>query len=149
MGSYSTTTVGDVYRTTLDRWREEKPDMQKACAWVEAENMQKFWAEVIKVWFARLQDGTHIYYYPDPYWKPKKGHLVLDQECADRLLTELDADFQLEAGRFPGSKGPDFNRMAPHARIAFAQAVSDMLKSESEIHDEAEQRFKAGEQFPK
>lgn len=124
-------------------------DIHRAMAWVEAENVEAVW-KVVQAWFELMEAVRAADRYPDPFWEakhPAKKRPVT-QEVADKLIAELDADFQLEDRRFPDGKGPEFSRLPAHARVAFAQDVYEVMSSEGEIEAEAKQRVRRGERLP-
>lgn len=141
---YRNTTVRDLYRTCRDRGATE---LDEAMAWVEAENIAAVW-KVVARWFQYIESGEAAHRYPDPKWQTPKGRASLTLERADQLIKEMDADFEIESYRFPSGGGPDFKRLPAHARMAFAQEVYGVLKTEAEIEEEASRRLKAGERFP-
>ena len=83
-------------------------------------------------------------------WPDPQGGAV-SVELADMLIEELDADFNKEVNRFPGidpEAGPAFHRLLPHARLAVAQEMLGVLKSEAQLEEEMERRMKNGEKLP-
>jgi len=109
-----------------------------AFAWVEALNIEQIWA-VAKRWFALMQSGEARLRYPDPLWQPKPGRKPLTQDVADFIVAEMDEDFLIERGRFPRESGlgPEFSRLPPHARQAFAQELYDVMKTTAELKADA------------
>ena len=146
--SYASITIEHIYFAV----QPPKPSTPEAIAfaWVEAENIIAIRAIVCR-WFELLQAGQADGRYPDPQWQQPKGKKPLTPELADRLVAELDADFELEKHRFPESdvnNGPCFHRLKPWARMAFAQEFYNAIKTEAQIEEEAVSRLKAGEKFP-
>ena len=114
-----------------------------AKAWVEAENIMAVRAVICR-WFELMESGEAAYRYPDPM-------VGVDHDRADRLVEELDADFDKERMRFPGGypeAGPAFHRLPPHARLAFAQGVFAVMKTQAQLDEETCRRLEAGEQLP-
>jgi len=112
--------------------------------WVEAENIFTVRAIFID-WFNAMEDGSAANRYPD------LNDATYIMEDADKLVKELDADFDIEKRRYHGLKveaGPGYERLAPHSRLAFAQEVFGAVLSESEIYIEAKRRLEAGETIP-
>ena len=122
-------------------------DLIRACAWVEAENVYAVW-KVVCDWFDALEDGSVQHRLPDPLWQPPEGKAPLTQEAADTLIEHLDDDFMLERTRFRGRLAPEFSRLEAPQRLAFAQAIWDVLKTRSQVIDEAKRRLDAGEELP-
>lgn len=119
-------------------------DASQAMHWVEAENDMKV-REIICKWFNLLEAGTANDIDPDPF------NTNITQDRADKLVEEMDADFMIEAGRFKSLNkevGPEFSRLTPSARIAMAQDIWSVLKTDREIELETYKRLKAGEELP-
>ena len=119
------------------------PTDPQACAigWVEAENDMAVRA-VYNKWFGWLEDGTADDHYPDP-------DLPVDADYADRLIAELDDDFEKESlMRVDAEAYPEYRRLSPHARLAFAQDIRGIIKKQPVIVEEALRRLAAGEIFP-
>lgn len=121
----------------------------QAKAWVEAENAIEIWG-LIQEWFEMLENNTAIHQYPDIFWENDKYPDLkpLTQDVADEFVEELDADFMLEKNRFQGRGAPDFNRLAPHSRMAFAQAFYRITMSEKQITEKARELVDAGTKIP-
>lgn len=120
----------------------------RALAWVEAQNLWDTYAVIIK-WFRLMESGEADSRYPDPHWQPAAGRPPLTQFLADQIVAELDADYEIERARFPSTGlGPGFTRLAPHARLTFAQELSGVMKSEAELDAGVEVRLAAGEKLP-
>lgn len=138
-------------RTLYDSCRSDRGDrpMTEAMAWIEAENVEAVW-KVVQAWFESMEAGKAVDRYPDPFWtaKDEEGRAPLTQELADHIIAELDADFELERGRFPQGRGPQFVRLPPHARMAFAQELYRVMKTEADMEAEAARRASHGERFP-
>lgn len=144
---YENVGVRSLYNACSSHYGDQ--DIHLAMAWVNAENVEAVW-KVVQTWFELMEAGRAVDRYPDPFWEtkhPMKKRPVT-REMADRLIAELDADFQLEDRRFPDGKGPEFNRLPAHARVAFAQEVYGVMKSEGEIEAEARRRIRSGERLP-
>lgn len=113
-------------------------------SWVEAENVMKV-RELVCGWFNAMESGEANNRYPDPYGK------AISQQKADKFIKELDDDFNKESGRFEGLSadvGPEFFRLKPHARLAFAQEFFSLVMTKAQIKKEAKRRVKAGVKFP-
>lgn len=111
---------------------------------VEAENIFEV-REIVIGWFEALEKGLADNRFPDP-----RG-LEISQERADKFIGMLDDEFMQESGRFGALKvatGPEFCRLSPRARRAFAQQVLQKAKQPKEILEEAIQRVRKGEVFP-
>ena len=126
-------------------------DFSPARRWVEAENTSAVFA-VIMDWYNMLEAGIAELQYPDPAWRDSDYPELtpLTPEHVDQLIAEIDADFEREHDRFPETTrlGPDFGRLRPHARMAFAQAIYRVLKSEGQMEAEARSKPDAGEALP-
>ena len=144
---YLNVDVRSLYEVCLSQYQGHP--MQAAMAWVEAENVQAVW-KIVQTWFELTQSGEVQHRFPDPFWNQDQhpDRRPVDTETADQLIAELDADFELERGRLPGGLGPEFARLPPHARLAFAQEVWRASKSPKEIEGEATRRALMGEKFP-
>ena len=115
---------------------------------VEAENVEEVW-RLVKRWFDIMQAGEAQNMLPDPFWQPKPGRRAISPEVADHLVSEIDEDFSNERARYiKGSdgvaRGPEFLRLPPHARLAFAQQVWDVMMTGAEIEAEAVKRWTRG-----
>jgi hypothetical protein len=123
--------------------------MTRARAWVEAENVYEVW-KLVQHWFDLMNSGEAMNRFPDPYWDDSKypDKYVLTQEIADAFIEEMDADFMLEKSRFQGRLAPEFARLPAHARLAFVQEAYPLIKTSSQISQEAERRLAAGETLP-
>lgn len=126
------TTAEEMARQCYDTWMSHPKG--KLIAKLEGENILKFY-QIVQEWFEAMQNGTANDRFPDPTWKPKPFLLALTQEIADKIVSELDSDFMVEYSRFPEGlgSGPEFKRLAPHARVAFAQVVMDNLLTNHEL----------------
>mgnify|MGYP001610454007 FL=1 len=133
-----------LYDVCFDKWRGERPDFQAACAWTEASNTMVVW-KLIQRWFERMEDGTAEKAYPS--FRAMKRQVT--QEMADELVEELDADFEIEHHRFPEGYGPEFCRLSSLARLAFAQEMAQVMKTDEEIQAEAAKRLAEGELMPR
>ena len=133
---------GPCLRSGLER---DKPG--RAIAWVMAENDMAVWKVVCK-WFRYIEEGEAAFKFPDPDFKPRNPKVSITQETADLLITEMDDDFALEKSRWPDGRGPEFSRLPPHARVAFAQELHLATKTMDEMAAEAKKRLKRGEQLP-
>jgi len=120
---------------------------EKARAWVEAENIEAVW-KLVQKWFLLMQSGEAEMRYPDPTWSEQEGRAPLTPELADMIVKELDADFEVERGRFQGRRPPEFARLSAVARLAFAQDLLGILKTDQTIRAEAKDRLAAGEVLP-
>ncbi|MBI2098228.1 MAG: hypothetical protein HYT49_01010 [Candidatus Wildermuthbacteria bacterium] len=69
-------------------------------------------------------------------------------ELAHKYVEELEADYEIERGRFPENRGPDFKRLPPPARFRFLQMAYDIQKTRQQIVEEAERRLLCGEILP-
>lgn len=126
----------------VDLYKENQ--LHDAIDWVEAENTFAV-RGVVSEWFDALERGEGLQRYPDPRRKDAS------QEKADKLLSEMDADFELEIARFEGlhvEKGPEFSRFPPYTRLALAQSIHDVMMSVNEIEREAVRRLKEGIETP-
>lgn len=137
---------GDLWRRKLNEVNEK--GLKAACQWVEAENIENVFA-LMQAWFKKMESGEADSITPDPRWKPRHSDFEMTTELADKIITEIDADFDLEKSRFQGRGAPDYNRLNPTARIAFAQEIYDNLMTLEEIEAEARRRLAEGEEFPK
>ena len=119
--------------------------------WVEAENDSAIFAVIVD-WYGLMEAGTADLQYPDPGWRDSDypDLIPLTPEYVDHLIAEIDADFEQEKKRFPQSTGlgPEFSRLMPHARMALAQAIHRVLKTEVQMGAEAQRRLDAGEALP-
>ena len=119
--------------------------------WVEAENDSAIFAVIVD-WFDMMEAGTAALQYPDPGWRDSNYPALapLTPEYVDHLIAEIDADFEHEGNRFPQSTGlgPEFSRLMPHARMALAQAIYRVLKTDAQMEAEAQRRLDAGEALP-
>ena len=151
MADYSSTTTKNLYQAGI--WSEdcpwEKTPEGRACGWVEAENMMAVW-RLVEDWFLAMEDGTADSRYPDPNWAQPGDREPLSQELADRIIEEMEEDFLIEERRMlnMGKKPPEFSRLAPHARMAFAQQIYAIMKPLWAIREEAKERAAAGESLP-
>lgn len=146
---YSDTTIQHLYDQCGSSYYSTPPPSpeMRATSWVEAENIQAAYAILIK-WFGYMQRGQADLKYPDPKFVTPLGWKPLTQELADLLIKEIAEDYEIEHARFPGGRGPGFDRLLPHSRLALAQELMLVLKSEKEINEEAKQRLAAGEILP-
>ncbi len=149
---YYNVTPHTLYQSCISNaweWSGVNDPVTRARAWVEAENIYEVW-KVTQHWFELMESGEAASRYPDPFWRDEDfpGKAPLTQEVADRLIEEMDEDFMLEKGRFQGRAAPEFSRLPPHARIAFAQDLYRVMKTSAEIYKEAEERLARGEVLP-
>ena len=130
-------------------WHTKDDSLSKALAWVEAENTVVTW-KLFQAWFEMMESGIADDQYPDIFWKDDDYPTLkpLTQDLADELIAEIDADFMLEQSRFRERSAPEFDRLVPHARMAFAQAVYRVTLSSEEIARKAEELVKDGETIP-
>lgn len=145
--SYENTRTRDLYAVTLISMSNL---VEKATAWVEAENIALVW-ERVKLWFGLMQSGQADLRRPDPYWQPPPGRKPLTQELADQLVHEIDEDFLFEKNRFPRETGlgPEFSRLSPQARLAFAQELYSLVMTIDEQRAAARRLIDAGvKEFP-
>ena len=148
MVDYRSTTARDMYGQCFpNSLAYAHPPLEQAKAWVEATNVEKTW-KIMSKWFGFMQSGEAAMKYPDPYWDDKKhpNRRPLTQEIADTIVSEVDLDFEIEKGRFPRETGlgPEFRRLPPHARMALAQELYEVLMTEQEIAAEAERLLDMG-----
>lgn len=142
-----------LFSSCLDGLASEFPSLDKdatvefcnAVAWLEAENIFAVF-QLIIAWFKLMESGEAANRYPSP------GGTVT-QEQADLLISELDADFAKESNRWPVDAegkawGPEFSRLLPHSRRAFAEEIRAILKTEAQILAEALERLAKGEKLP-
>ncbi|MBI2020215.1 hypothetical protein HYS94_02230 [Candidatus Daviesbacteria bacterium] len=137
--TYENMTIDQIFQFVY--YRREKSQAQ---AWVEAENDFAVRA-IIGKWFKYLEEGIANDRYPDPL------NTTISQERADKLIEELDADFMIESGRFANlgvETGPEFFRLEPYAKRAFAQDIWSVMKTDKDIEMETVQRLNAGEELP-
>lgn len=149
---YYNVTPHTLYQSCMSsawEWCGGDDPLTRARAWVEAENVYEAW-KVVQAWFDLMESGVAEYRYPDPYWSDEHhpGKKPLTQEVADRFIEEMDADFMIEEGRFQGRLAPEFARLPSHARMAFVQECYWVIKTATEIHEEAERRLAAREVMP-
>jgi len=123
--------------------------LDRAKAWVEAENIHEVWGLVQK-WFALMESGEAENHYPDPTWEDGDypNNAALTSKVADKFIEEIDADFMIEKNRFQGRSAPEFSRLPPHARLAFVQEAYRLIKTQSAIDEEAQERLDKGEVMP-
>lgn len=125
-----------------------KDEKKCAYAWIEAENIYAVW-EIVQKWFELLEGGQTNNIFPDPFWKhsnyPKKKKLT--QEVANNFIKELEADLEIET-RYNSSLSSGFDRLSSHARLAFVQAIYQVMKTSEEILEEVEIRLANGEKLP-
>ena len=147
---YQNMPVADVYRQCYRGTVPPTPGSKEATvAWLEAVNILDVW-KVVQDWFEAMQRGEANNRYPDPAWANGDGPMKKDvtQEIADRLVVEMDEDFDLERTRFPGGRGPGFQRLAPHARLAFAQQYFAIVKTAQQLEAGAEDLLLRGVTLP-
>mgnify|MGYP001582365119 FL=1 len=119
-----------------------------ARGWVETENLWDTYAVIIK-WFRLMERDEANNRYSDPRWQTPAGRPPLTQKLADQIIVEIDKDYEIEQSRFPSSGlGPEFARLAPHARLTFVQELYGVMKSDAELDAACEARLAAGEQLP-
>jgi len=141
---YTDIDTGKIYRSTTTYGSQKAIEVSRAVRWVESENIMEIRAVTIK-WFNMMESGEADTQYPDPF------DTTISQDKADRLISELDADFAAERYRYRNigvTAGPGFERLSAHARLAFAQEFFSVLKSREQLEAEAQQRLSAGEQIP-
>lgn len=139
MVDYSDTTIRDIYNSIV------MPQIERGLAWVIAENTYAVRAIIIK-WFKALESGSAF----------KKHPNLLDNsismEKANKLVEELDAEFDVEFENRKESIGADasadFRRLPPYARLAFAQELFKVLKTEEQLEKELKKRLENGEVIP-
>lgn len=142
-GAYSDTTITDLQNVGRGHWLHKFNDLilEDAIAWVEAENsfsIRKIWNE----WFYAIESGEAELRDPNPFDDS------VSQARADRLVKEMDEDFDIEKGRWQSlgvEAGPEFSRLSPKARIAFAQEVFKVIKTDRQLIYEAVARLYRGE----
>jgi len=153
MVDYRSTTARDMYGQCFpNSLAYAHPPLEQAKAWVEACNVEKTW-KVMSKWFGYMQTGEAAMNYPDPFWEDTKhpGRRKLTQDIADKVVQEVDEDFEIERGRFPRETGlgPEFSRLPPQARMALAQELYSILMTDKEIAEEADRLLARGiTQFP-
>jgi hypothetical protein len=145
-GGYQNMTVRELYTSAVGKWRtrDRSAELAEASGWIEACNIMEL-RLLISDWFRALEDGSVEHRHPDP------TDNTITQERADRLVVELDADFEMEHGRFANlhaDAGPQFTRLSPITRIAFAQAVFAVVRDLEDIEREAWERLRDGEKLP-
>ncbi len=92
---------------------------------------------ILQKWFNKLKDGTHIYATPDPFFK-----IDLPQERIDRLIAELDDDFdEFESWRITSpfwevDEMPDFYRLCQPAKKAMVQELFTLWAYQDSHEDE-------------
>ena len=144
MTDYTDIDTGKIYRSTTTYSGQEAIDASRAVRWVESENIMEIRAVTIK-WFNMMESGEAATQYPDPF------DTTISQDDADKLVHELDLDFDAERYRYKNigvTAGPGFERLSASARLAFAQEFFSVLKSREQLEAEAQQRLSAGEQIP-
>ena len=144
--SYSNMTVREIWENA--RWsnderagwtkrQTESRVFRDAYAWVEAENIMLV-REIVCRYFDALQADTLEDFAANPF------DTTVTQDMADKLVEELDADFQIESGRFPdGGVGPEMHRLPPEKRLAMAQEVFASIMTSQQIMAEVKRRKKA------
>ena len=155
-GPYANTTVEIIYNSVRfstprvhlpDETEEERAlgeKRQAAAEWIEAENVFDVRAVLIE-WFDALNDGTANDRYPDPTCLEGPPGEPITEERADKFVEVLEDDMLKESGRFRGlgkEVGPGFPRLEPHARLAFMQAVWQVMKTKEQIKLEAIDRIR-------
>ena len=155
-GPYANTTVEIIYNSVRfstprllipDETPEERAlgeKRQAAAEWVEAENIFAVRAVIIE-WFNALNDGTANDRYPDPTCLEGPPGEPITEERADKFVEELEDDMLKESVRFRGlgkEVGPGFPRLEPHARLAFMQAMWQVMKTKEQIKSEALERIR-------
>ena len=115
--------------------------LKQAVAWVEAEN--NYAIHQVKVrWFYLMEQGLADLHRPDPFDD------TISPELADLVVADTDADYEEERSRWPEGRGPEFSRLSPSARMAFAQELARITQSDAQIEAEAQTRLAAGETLP-
>src|SRR3989344_2344975 len=147
---YYEVTPYELYPSCLSGWDGGKTLLDRACAWVEAVNtydVHELHAQV----FRALESGEAYTWVPDLHWKPKfppEQKRPPTMELAHEYVGELEADYEIERGRFPEGRGPDFKRLPPPARLRFLQLAYDVQLARGQILEEARRRLAAGEVLP-
>lgn len=140
MGVYGRMTLESMYQITQKGYDLAHVSL----AWVEAENIMEI-RSLMSNWFDAMEDGTANKRFQDP-----RGP-VISLEEAERMIAEIDDDFNIESNRWRGlgvEAGPDYFRLEPHAKIAFVQQILMTIKSISQLEEEVFNRQKIGEQIP-
>jgi len=149
-GSYANMTVAELYTSVKFSYPYVSTSEDAAVGWIEAENIFDVRAIIIE-WFDALNDGTANDRYPDPICLEGPPGKPITEERADKFIEELEADMLKEWMRFGSlgrEAGPGFDRLEPHARMAFMQAVWQVMKTMDQIQEEAAERTKAKELPP-
>ena len=132
-------------------WHTKDDPLTKALAWVEAENTVEAW-NLVQEWFEMMESRVADDQYPDIFWEDGNYPFLkpLTQTLADELIDEIDADFMLEKSRMEtaNKSAPEFSRLAPHARMAFAQAIYRTTLSNEEMSDKAQKLVEDKVQIP-
>lgn len=141
MSNYSDMTADQMYTSSIGVYGSDIN--KRAYIWVECENaleVRAVWCE----WFDALENGTANKRQPDPTNLNTPDGRRITQGRADIFIEELEADFYIENKRWRGlgkDAGPGFDRLEPHARIAFMQAIWRVMKTEEQIEEEAKERL--------
>ena len=150
-GPYANMTVEVLYNSVRftvkrvimpDETEEEKvlgEQLLSAREWVEAENIFAV-REVIIEWFNAMNEGVANDRYPDPLNLEGPPGELITEERADEFVEAL------EQARFKGlgkEEGPGFPRLEPHARIAFMQAMWQVMKTDKQLRLEAKERLES------
>jgi len=142
---YSNTSLRMLYNSALSGYTPLSGPILKMQALIEAENIEKVW-DLVTEWFHAMESGETEMRRPDPFFEPPEGLEDLTEEIADSIVEEIDLDFALEAGRMKsrGQLPPEFKRLGPEARMAFAQEIYHLLKSQADIEAEAKELMNQG-----
>lgn len=141
-GPFAHVALADLFNSCLHHNEREPIDF--AIKWVESEYVLKIRSKCNE-WFRLMVTGEHKKRLPDPMndeWS---------EERARHLVEELEADFEVESGRWKGlnvEDGPGFDELTGPPLIAFAQDLGQFLKTDEEIEQEAKERFESGEEIP-
>ena len=120
-------------------WPEENGKVDETNESYPAETIAVF--AVLRSWFLALEDGSHVYHYPDPAFIRANGKPPFTEAQLESLVTTaLDAHFNAPANRSYAlttrgiwhDAGPDFARLAAPQRLALAQELSAILEKPPE-----------------
>ena len=85
---------------------------------------------LLEDWFRAIEDGTVEQRLPDPMYP-----VSILQEAADRIVANLDAEFERELRSWAYQEtvggytvGPGFQRLQPAQRLALAQQLHRLLR---------------------
>ena len=100
---------------------------------------------ILHKYFCMLQDGTHIFAVPDPFFPHE-----LSSDRIDRIIAELDADFEehekwrIDVVRWNIEKMPEFSRLCEGARRCMVQELVVLWEYQDKHPDEYLEKWEIG-----